>query len=99
MVAFVFYSFKPKHPLLDLRLFKNRNLTVSIITMFIFAAAFFGGLLLVPQFLQQVQGESPLQAGWLVAPQGLGAMVTMPIAGALTDKLPGRPDRAVRAGR
>ncbi|GAB3590294.1 MFS transporter [Angustibacter peucedani] len=88
MVAFVLYSFKPKHPLLDLRLFHNRNLTVSIITMFIFAAAFFGGLLLVPQFLQQVQGETPLNAGWLVAPQGVGAMLTMPIAGALTDRLP-----------
>ena len=88
IAAFVVYSFKPKHPLLDLRLFKNRNLTVSILTMFIFAAAFFGGLLLVPQFLQQVQGESPLNAGWLVAPQGVGAMLTMPIAGALTDKFP-----------
>ena len=88
MVAFVLYSFKPKHPLLDLRLFRNRNLTVSIVTMFIFAAAFFGGLLLVPQFLQQVQGETPLNAGWLVAPQGLGAMLTMPLAGALVDKIP-----------
>jgi hypothetical protein len=44
-VLFVFHSFRPEHPLLDLRLFKNRNLTVSIITMFLFAAAFFGGLL------------------------------------------------------
>ena len=88
MVAFVFYSFRPQHPLLDLRLFHNRNLTVSIITMFIFAAAFFGGLLLVPQFLQQVQGETPLSAGWLVAPQGLGAMLTMPIAGTLVDRIP-----------
>ena len=89
MVAgFVFWSFKPKHPLLDLRLFKNRNLTVSIITMFLFAAAFFGGLLLVPTYFQQVRGETPLQAGWLMAVQGLGAMITMPIAGALTDKLP-----------
>jgi EmrB/QacA subfamily drug resistance transporter len=88
MAAFVVYSFRPKHPLLDLRLFKNRNLTVSILTMFIFAAAFFGGLLLVPQFLQQVQGESPLNAGWLVASQGFGAMLTMPIAGALTDRIP-----------
>ena len=88
IAAFVVYSFRPKHPLLDLRLFKNRNLTVSIMTMFIFAAAFFGGLLLVPQFLQQVQGESPLNAGWLVASQGFGAMLTMPIAGALTDKIP-----------
>ena len=65
MAAFVVYSFRPKHPLLDLRLFKNRNLTVSVLTMFIFAAAFFGGLLLIPQFLQQVQGETPLNAGWL----------------------------------
>src|SRR6187431_611076 len=31
MVAFVFHSFRPEHPLLDLRLFKNRNLTVSVI--------------------------------------------------------------------
>jgi EmrB/QacA subfamily drug resistance transporter len=88
MVTFVLYSFRPKHPLLDLRLFKNRNLTVSVITMFIFAASFFGGLLLVPQFLQQVQGETPLNAGWLVAPQGVGAMLTMPIAGALADRIP-----------
>ena len=88
MVAFVLYSFKPKHPLLDLRLFQNRNLTVSIITMFIFAASFFGGLLLIPQFLQQVQHETPLDAGWLVAPQGVGAMLTMPIAGALVDRFP-----------
>ncbi|SDP52054.1 drug resistance transporter, EmrB/QacA subfamily [Pedococcus dokdonensis] len=88
MALFVVYSFRPRHPLLDLRLFRNRNLTVSILTMFIFAAAFFGGLLLVPQFLQQVQGESPLDAGWLVASQGFGAMLTMPIAGALTDRIP-----------
>ncbi|MGG5259411.1 DHA2 family efflux MFS transporter permease subunit [Phycicoccus avicenniae] len=88
IIAFVLYSFRPEHPLLDFRLFKNRNLTVAIITMFIFAAAFFGGLLLVPQFLQQVQGETPLSAGWLLAPQGLGAMLTMPIAGALVDKFP-----------
>lgn len=89
MVAgFVVWSFRPAHPLLDLRLFKNRNLTVSTITMFLFAAAFFGGLLLVPTYFQQVRGESALSAGWLMAVQGLGAMITMPIAGSLVDKLP-----------
>ena len=107
MVLFVFHSFRPEHPLLDLRLFKNRNLTVSIITMFLFAAAFFGGLLLVPTYFQEVRGESTLQAGLLVAPQGIGAMITMPIAGSQVDKRPiGRivpfglvvhPDRHVRA--
>ncbi|MFC6714620.1 DHA2 family efflux MFS transporter permease subunit [Branchiibius cervicis] len=88
VIAFVFYSFKPQHPLLDLSLFRNYNLSISVLTMFLFAAAFFGGLLLVPTYFQQVRGESALQSGLLVAPQGLGAMLTMPIAGALADKFP-----------
>jgi EmrB/QacA subfamily drug resistance transporter len=88
MLAFVWHSFRPEHPLLDLRLFHNRNLTLSVITMFMFAAAFFGGLLLVPTYFQQIRGESTLEAGLLVAPQGIGAMVTMPIAGRLVDKMP-----------
>ncbi len=88
VVAFVVYSFRPAHPLLDLRLFSNRNLTLSVITMFLFAMAFFGGLLLVPTYFQQVRGESPVDAGWLMAAQGVGAMVTMPIAGRLVDKVP-----------
>lgn len=88
LAAFAIYSFRPEHPLLDLRLFANRNLTVAIIVMFLFAAAFFGALLLVPTYFQQVRGESVLKAGLLVAPQGLGAMLTMPIAGTLVDKMP-----------
>jgi EmrB/QacA subfamily drug resistance transporter len=88
LVAFVLYSFKPKHPLLDLRLFRNRNLAISITTMFLFAVAFFGGLLLVPTYFQQIRGESVLRAGLLVAPQGIGAMLTMPVAGTLSDKFP-----------
>ena len=86
--AFVWHSFRPEHPLLDLRLYKNRNLTIANVTMFMFAAAFFGGLLLVPTYFQSVRGESTFDAGLLVAPQGVGAMVTMPIAGALSDRLP-----------
>jgi EmrB/QacA subfamily drug resistance transporter len=88
VTAFIFHSFRPQHPLLDLRLFTNRNLTIAIVTMFLFAAAFFGGLLLVPTYFQAVRGESTLDAGLLVAPQGIGAMVTMPIAGTLSDRLP-----------
>jgi predicted MFS family arabinose efflux permease len=88
MLAFVWHAFRPEHPLLDLRLYQNRHLTLSSITMFLFAAAFFGGLLLVPTYFQQIRGESTLHAGLLVAPQGLGAMISMPIAGRLVDKMP-----------
>ena len=88
IVGFVFWAFRPKHPLLDLRLFRDRNLAVATITMFLFVGAFFGALLLVPTYFQQVRGESVLKAGLLVAPQGIGAMLTMPIAGSLVDKMP-----------
>ncbi len=88
MVTFVWHSFRPRHPLLDLRLFANRDLALSVITMFLFAGAFFGGLLLVPTYFQEVRNQSTLHAGLLVAPQGIGAMVTMPIAGALADRIP-----------
>jgi EmrB/QacA subfamily drug resistance transporter len=88
MLGFVWHAFRPEHPLLDLRLFKNRNLTVTTITMFLFASAFFGGLLLVPTYFQEVRGESTMAAGLLVAPQGIGAMLTMPLAGALVDRFP-----------
>ncbi len=88
IAGFVFHSFRPAHPLLDLRLFKNRNLTVTVIAMTLFITAFFGGILLVPTYYQEVRGESTLMAGLLMAPQGLGAMITMPLAGSQVDKHP-----------
>ena len=88
ILAFVFWSFRPAQPLLDLRLFRDRNLTVSTLVIFFFAGSFFGAMLLVPTYFQQVRGEDVLKAGLLVAPQGLGAMVTMPLAGLLVDKFP-----------
>ena len=79
------------HPLVDLRLFKDRNMTVAMIAMSLFAIAFFGASLLFPLYFQQVRLESPLQSGVLLAPQGVGAMVTMPIAGVLADRMgPGK---------
>jgi EmrB/QacA subfamily drug resistance transporter len=88
VIGFVLYSFKPQHPLLDLRLFRNRNLTIASISMFVFIIAFMGAGLLFPSYFLQVRGESTLNAGLLMAPQGLGAMLTMPIAGMLADKIP-----------
>ncbi|GAA2526732.1 DHA2 family efflux MFS transporter permease subunit [Pilimelia columellifera] len=88
VVGFVVYSFKPRHPLLDLRLFANRNLTVASVSMFVFIVAFMGAGLLFPSYFLQVRGESTLHAGLLIAPQGIGAMITMPIAGMLADKIP-----------
>ena len=91
--TFVWWALRRKniHPLISLRLFANRHVTVAVITMALFAMAFFGASLLFTLYFQQVRGESPLSSGWLVAPQGFGAMLTMPIGGYLADKIgPGK---------
>jgi EmrB/QacA subfamily drug resistance transporter len=93
IAAFVPWALRKSniHPLVQLRLFTNRYMTVAVVTMTLFAMAFFGASLLFTLYFQQVRGESPLSSGWLVAPQGFGAMVTMPIAGFLADKIgPGK---------
>jgi MFS family permease len=56
--------------------------------VFLLDGAVCGGVLTVPTYVQQSRGESTLSAGLLVAPQGRGAMVTMPIAGRLVGRVP-----------
>ena len=93
IVAFVPWALNRgnRHPLVDLRLFGHRNLTISVIAMSLFAMAFFGASILFPLYFQQVRHEDALHAGLLLAPQGFGAMITMPIAGVLADKIgPGK---------
>ncbi|MDP3892742.1 DHA2 family efflux MFS transporter permease subunit, partial [Nocardioides sp.] len=88
VVAFVPWALSRRnlHPLVELRLFSNPRMTVAVIAMALFAIAFFGASLLFPLYFQQVRGETALGAGLLLAPQGIGAMITMPIAGFLADK-------------
>ena len=93
IVAFVPWALRRAniHPLVELRLLKNKNMTVAVIAMMLFAIAFFGASLLFPLYFQEVRGETALKAGLLLAPQGIGAMVTMPLAGVLADKIgPGK---------
>ncbi|MDQ1202034.1 DHA2 family efflux MFS transporter permease subunit [Rhodococcus sp. SORGH_AS_0303] len=91
VAAFVRHALRTEHPLIDLRLFANRHLSVAVIAMSLFAIAFFGAGLIFPSYFLQVRGETTLMAGLLLAPQGLGAMVSMPIAGQLADKIgPGK---------
>ncbi|WP_072806685.1 DHA2 family efflux MFS transporter permease subunit [Rhodococcoides yunnanense] len=91
IVAFVFHALRTAHPLIDLRLFKNRALSVAVITTTLFMVAFMGAGLLFPSYFLQIRGETTLAAGLLLAPQGLGAMLTMPIAGTLADRIgPGK---------
>jgi EmrB/QacA subfamily drug resistance transporter len=86
IAAFAVHALRTPHALIDLRLFRNRTVSASAMTTLLFGSAFFGAMLLLPLYFQTVRQETALSAGLLLAPQGIGAMVTMPIAGRLTDR-------------
>ena len=85
---FTHHSLRAKYALIDLRLFKDRIFGACTGTLFLGLIAVFGGLLLLPLYLQTVRGESPSSTGLLLAPQGLGAVIALPIAGWLADRVP-----------
>lgn len=87
ITGFVFHAlYRADHPLIDLRLFTNRIVALANAAMFCFAASFFGAGLLFPSYFQELLHQTPLQAGMSMVPRGLGAMLTMPLAGSLMDK-------------
>ncbi len=86
VVLFVLHALRTDHALLDLRLFKTRAFAAAAGVTTLFGAAMFGAMLLFPLYYQVVRGQSALDAGSLMAPQGLGAAVMMPISGRIVDR-------------
>jgi EmrB/QacA subfamily drug resistance transporter len=77
ILGFLRHSWRAEEPLIDIRTFTHTRAGAAAGTFMLFAIAFFGSLLLVPLYYQTVRGASALEAGLLLAPQGLGAMITM----------------------
>ena len=84
--AFVVHALTAERPLLDMKLFGDRSFAMANLTTFIFGAGLYAAMFLLPLYYQVVRGESALAAGLLLAPQGIGAMVSMPLGGRLTDR-------------
>ena len=96
VAAFVAHALRSDHPLIDLRLFRVRAFSAAAGVTLLFGTAMFGAMLLFPLYFQVVRGESPLDAGLLMAPQGLGAAMMMPLSGRLVDR--GAAGRVVLCG-
>jgi len=91
IAAFVMHARRSEQPLLDVRLFAERGFAAANVALFLIVAAIYGAMFLLPLYYQVLRGESALSAGLLMAPQGIGAALMMPIGGRLTDRIgPGR---------
>ncbi len=88
-LAFIAHALRAERPLLDVRLYANRVFAAASLTTFGLGAALFGAMILVPLYYQQVRGQNVIDTGLLNGPQGIGALVAMPLAGRLTDRFGG----------
>jgi EmrB/QacA subfamily drug resistance transporter len=90
VALFVRHARRVSDPLIDLRLFRHRGFATGTAVNFVLGTALFGVALLLPLYFQIVRGRSPFETGLLLAPQGLGAAITISLAGYLTDKVGAR---------
>ena len=90
LLMFLFWDWNHKNPVVNLRLFKNRNFAVSTVLMFTFGAVLLGSTVLIPQFLQSLLGYTAQRAGEVLSPGGVVVMMFLPIVGMLMKKVDAR---------
>ena len=91
LASFIWWESRAAAPLLPLRLFRNRSFSAANVVGVIFCFGIFGVIFLLVQFLQVVQGASPLEAGLMTMPWTLAPLVISPITGIFTPKIGTRP--------
>ncbi|WP_094844767.1 DHA2 family efflux MFS transporter permease subunit [Bordetella genomosp. 11] len=92
VVAFVSFTFfmiwelTEEHPIVDLRLFAQRNFSGGTIAISIAYGLFFGNLVLLPQWMQEYLNYRSIDAGLAIAPLGIFALLLSPLVGKLLPK-------------
>ncbi|WP_157048906.1 DHA2 family efflux MFS transporter permease subunit [Syntrophomonas palmitatica] len=83
---FVYNELTHPEPLLELRLFKDFQFTVSTLIGITLNIGMFGGMFLFPLLLQSVLGQSAMKTGLIVFPSAIATAVMMPISGRIFDR-------------
>ncbi|MBW4704554.1 DHA2 family efflux MFS transporter permease subunit [Micromonospora sp. RL09-050-HVF-A] len=86
LVLFVHRSLRAAEPLMDLRLTRDPVYAAAASTIFFSSAALFGGLIVMPLYFQLAMARGIIDTGLLLMAFSLGATVTFPVAGRLTDR-------------
>lgn len=84
-ISFILSSIKIKNPLIDLTLLKRGSFTAATSTTGLTGANMYGGLLLLPLYLQLTVGQDVLETGFMLLAMGLGTAVALYFGGMLTD--------------
>jgi len=91
LIAVVIREMVIKNPVVDLRLYRERNFSLSHILIFCVGFVLSGSTVLLPQFLQTLMGYSATRAGMVLSPSGIVLIFCMPMAGILLGRVGARP--------
>jgi MFS transporter, DHA2 family, multidrug resistance protein len=84
---FLVWELTDRHPVVDLRLFARRNFWTASLAMSLAYGTFFGNVVLLPLWLQQYMGYNATQAGMVLAPVGVLAILLTPLVGKNINKV------------
>jgi predicted MFS family arabinose efflux permease len=84
--AFLRHALTVPAPLIEIRLLRRTPFTAAVSAAALAGAAMYGGLLLLPLYLQDMMDLPPSQAGFMLLLMGLGSACGLPLAGHFTDR-------------
>jgi DHA2 family multidrug resistance protein len=90
LVAFLIRELVIQSPIVNLKIFKDRNFAISCILIGAVGAVLYAMITLLPLFYQTLLNYTAWAAGLAVSPRGIGAILIMPIVGVLTAKVDNR---------
>jgi DHA2 family multidrug resistance protein len=83
---FIWQELTTEHPIVNLRILKNRSLSLGMFTTFILGFGLFGSVFIFPVFCQNLLGFTAQQTGMLLIPGGLTTIFMMPMVGKLLQR-------------
>ncbi|MGC1483202.1 MAG: DHA2 family efflux MFS transporter permease subunit [Candidatus Acidiferrum sp.] len=86
LLTFLVYELHIKDPVVNLRVFTNRTYSTGVFLMALLGVGLYGTTVLIPLVLQTLLGYPALQAGFAMAPRGLGSFIGMPLVGLMMVK-------------
>lgn len=90
LIYFVIWELGEEHPIVDLSLFKGRNFSGGVVAISVGYGLFFGSLVIMPLWLQTQLSYTATEAGKVMAPVGVFAIILSPLIGKFLPKLDAR---------
>ena len=90
LVFLIVWELRVEHPLVDIRVFRNRNFAMGTLLMTVVGIVLYSTTALLPLFLQGLMGYPALNSGMAMSPRGMGAICSLLVVGALVSRIDAR---------